>query len=189
MPTPPIPVPTGQTLLWSTAATVVPYIGNAGLGSAVGNFTSGFLTQFGSGPLANSNYHVTWSNFQIPFILNLANVVINGIYPVVEYNGTVISTDTGCTLGNIGLAGYPWSTVPGNSFSGENHVSSGTSLSVIPTLSTTVALDQTLPIGLYGHTDFIDVTYVGIAIYATIPPLPSVSVSIGNTRLNTIGVK
>lgn len=189
MPTPPVTVPHGQSVIWSSAASAVTFVGNALFGTATANpnNVSGQVTQFGSGPLANSNEHVTWSNFQIPNVLTRHDSVVHNIYAVIEYNGTVITTDTGCTLGGVALANSVWSTVPNRSFTGSDFVSKGSDKTIIPTLSTTVTLDQTLPIGGYGYTDFINITYVGIAIYIDTIPIPHIHIGISNDAYTSVG--
>lgn len=184
---PPIPVPHGQSVLWVNATSAVPFVGNSGAGAAVANLTAGTVSQWASGPLANSNEHITWSGFQIPNVLTRPDIVIHGIYPVVEYNGTVISTDTGCSLGGVALASSVWSTVPNRSFTGSDYVTKGTDKTIIPTLSTTVSLDQTLPIGSYGHTDFINITYVGIAVYIDTIPIPYIHIGMANDKYVSVG--
>lgn len=185
MPTPPIPVPSGQTVVWIAAgAWSATAVGQPGHGTAAATATTGNMTQNAGSPIAPPTETCTWSDYAVPSILTRPGAVIYGIYPVAEYNGFNVHTDLALSLNGVPISGPPWNSGSG-SFNSTNYSSLGTNLSSIPGIVNSSQMTQTAPGGY--PTDSLNFTYVGIAVYTNKVPIPSVFVSVGNGIHTNVG--
>lgn len=184
MPTPPVTVPNGQSVVWSYASSWVPHVGNPTMGTASATQQTGQVTQSASGPLANSNESVTWSGFTIPNELTRPGNHVYAIYPVFTASYQVANTVCGLNLLGTPVAGAPWNGTAGT---GSNtwFTNSGTNISVLSS-SIVLSMNQTLGPQTF-PIDSISASFVGVAIYIDKLPIPSVFIGISNDSYQNIG--
>jgi hypothetical protein len=184
-PSPPVPIPDGQSVVWSYASSVLPFVGNSLMGTAgTTKATNGFVTQFASGPLSNSNESVTWSNWVLPNELTRPGCQVHAIYPVFQADYQVFHTVCTLHLLDIIQSGTPWN---GSGFGvGSNtwSANAGTDLSVM-NKTIVLGMGQTLPQTF--PTDSIFGTFVAVAIYIDKIPAPSVLIGITNDEFTNVG--
>jgi hypothetical protein len=187
MPTPPIPVPPGQFVVFVSPTASTP-TANGGC-TATSTNTTGVNTQSFSEPLSNSFSQIVWSAFSVPSILTRPGTVIHGIYPTLIGNGHNALTVFSLNLDGTPIGGYPWNgngAVPPD-FTGQWFVSAGTNLSVFSGMTITAATTQSQSIGAYPTPDFLNTTFAGAAVYIDAPTPPSTFVSVGNSINKDVG--
>lgn len=203
-PTLPFPVPAGQSAIFINPTTFSSG-GNVlngdcfGTGiwqrSASGSLTGGTIVVSGAHSLGITNTWIMWGGFSLPLTIP-DGVSINGIYPVVIAS----SGHGGCAIQNI-FGGQNLSPAPNSGpgglgillgtdgtysgqYSFQSNQSIGNTLADI-TNSDIVANFARSNCGPCSVPGFATITYVGLAVYLTLPPglrQPVISVSVGNTR-------
>lgn len=192
IPTPPVTVPAGQTVLWLAPTEVSSGFADPGTSGTVSVSTSGaYLAMFFSRSLSDYLYWAEWTGFKVPYLPR--GTVIQNIYPVVIANGLIdqVSHNSqggdGITPDNLTKPGGLNLNIPqtAGAYSGQYASGSiGNSASVIENAGVAFRLSQTL--NESGYKDFAQITYAGLAVYVSIPnglTSPVVSVSVGNTRV------
>ena len=161
---PPFAIPEGQSLVYCYAGTYSSSVGNSCIATCTTN--TGYNFQGGSSPLGNNFSQNDWSNFYVPPVLYTPGTVVHGIYGYVVFNGSFTQT---VLIGHI--CGTLFTTGLTSPFNTARYYNMNTTnLSVIPTYTGQVYTEGTAPIGPTG--DYINTTFIGVAVYATIPYHP-----------------
>lgn len=182
---PPVPIPAGQSVVWSFATTAVPFVGNPISGSAIATLTTCQITQISSGPLTNTNYHVTWGGFTTPNEVTRPGCNVFAIYPVFIAQIVDQYTVTGLNLLGTNISGAPWNGAGGN-VTQTWYTNAGTDLAVLNHTILT-SMSQTTGPFVFPAADSILATFVGVAIYITAVPEPSVFIGINNDTYTNVG--
>lgn len=182
MPGPPVPIPTGQVLLWIPAGNAVAVAtGQPGHGTAVATFTTAKLTQDAGSPILPPTETATWNTYPISSILTRPGQVIHRVYAVAEINGTMNNTACGITCNTLAMGPPPTGT-----FSTQYSLLLGSSVSVIPAAQIIAQMTQTASGGY--PTDTLNVTWVALAVYIDRPAAPTAFIWQPNDAFKSIGV-
>lgn len=182
MPGPPVPIPTGQIVLWIPAGqAVATAIGQPGHGTAVATETTAILTQNAGSPILPPTETAIWNTYPISNILTRPGQVIHRVYAVAESNGSNFNTFASIQCNSLGMTGL---ALTGN-FSGQSSLLLGANVSVIPAAQIVASMTQTIGGGY--PTDTWNLTWVALAVYLDRPPVPSAFIWQPNDAYKNIG--
>jgi hypothetical protein len=152
--TPPVTIPTGQSVAWSFPTSVFSYTGENGNCMGAGTLTSGTLSVSVSESF-NSAGGVNWSGFQVPDIP--AGAVIDAIYPVlvIDFNGA-----GGGASAAIATPVYTGSSAISGQFNG---VSVGNTAEELIGYSLDCSILSTLDLGSINAV--ANISFIGLAVY------------------------
>ncbi|MHB1794611.1 MAG: hypothetical protein ACYCPO_06555 [Acidobacteriaceae bacterium] len=176
---PVVPVPPGQSVAWSmptAVALTLPSPTNSG--SVTANLNSAFLTEVLGAP-TYTYPAAQWSGFPMPAMP--LGAVIEAIYPVIIATGTGSGAATGANSNGVIIL---------NGKSGEfqgqyNGSTIGNSAAALAAAFIEVDIKQSLENAFYQD---LDVSFVGLAVYYTLPSSPGLPVYTTPPTLGPNGV-
>jgi hypothetical protein len=176
--TPPVTVPSGQSVVYCVASVFTATSASGAAASVTATSGAGLISN--SHPVNPQTYDINWGTFTLPSVFTNPGVVVHNIYPFINLNGSVSSSNSIVHLNGSLISGT------GGVFNISYHTASlGTSLSSIAGVTAEAFGEATLPIGPI--SDYVNITAVGVAVYIDSLPLPSAFVNVGKQQYKNVG--